>query len=142
MSGEENHRDKIRGWRAVCDDADIIFYLITIDDLLEKRYSDGRIKEDLEWLYKNMPFLKAHSHIHILINKIDTKISSHTEYDYLNQQLSSELNEFDHFVRTELGPWQKVYTGSTLISTFNESLYLRGIENVFNEVYDHINSKN
>lgn len=138
IGGDENHRDGTRGWRAVCIDADIILYIITIDDLLNKKYLEGRIKEDMEWLYKNMPYLKTHSHLHILINKIDTQISSHTEYNSLIEKLSDELTQLNGFVETQLGSWHKVYTGSTLISTFNESLYLRGIENVFNAVYEHI----
>lgn len=140
ISGEENHRDHLLGWRTVCNDADIIFYLITIEDLMENKYLEGRIKQDLEWLFKNMPYLKAHSHLHILINKIDTKIKSHTDYPAFCESLTNELHAFNSFVQTELGPWKKVYTGSSLISTFNDALYLRGIENVFNEVYEHIAS--
>lgn len=138
IGGEENHRDQSKGWRAVCDDANIIFYLITIDDLIKKNYLSGRIKSDLQWLYKTVPYLKNDPHLHILINKIDTKINSHTDYADFKLKLKSELTTFDDFVKSQLEPWDKIYTGSTLISIYDENLYLKGIENVFNEVYEHI----
>lgn len=141
IGGEENHRDQSRGWRAVCNDANIIFYLITIDDLLNKAYLTGRIKTDLQWLYKNIPYLKSNPNLHILINKIDTKIDSHTDYAEYNNKIQSQLNDFDSFIKSQLEPWDKIYTGSTLISTYDENLYLRGIESVFNEVYEHITNQ-
>lgn len=138
IGGEENHRDQVNGWRAVCNDSDIIFYMMSIDDLLENKYLGGRIQKDLEWFHRTLPYLRKNSHIHILINKIDTKINAHTEYTEFKEQLNSELSSFDAFVKKQLEPWSSSYTGSTLISIYNEGIYLKGIEKAFNQVYEHI----
>jgi len=138
IGGEENHRDQVLGWRAVCEDADIIFYLISIDDLLEHRYLSGRIKSDLQWIYKTIPYLKSDPHLHILINKIDLKINSHTEYSEYKNKLKDELEKLDSFVKSQLEPWDRSYAGSTLISVYDEGLYLKGIENAFNAVYERV----
>lgn len=138
IGGEENHRDQVNGWRAVCNDSDIIFYMMSIDDLLTKNYEHARIEKDLIWFHKNLAYLRKNTHIHILINKIDTQINSHTDYAQIREQLSTELKAFDAFVRKQLEPWDKNYTGSTLISVYNENIYLKGIESAFNAVYQHM----
>lgn len=136
--GEENHRDQENGWRAVCEDADVIFYLVSIEELIQKTYRAGRVQKDLEWLLLNLPYLKKNSHIHILINKIDHHLKDHTQYEAFKEKMAEEKQEFDQFVRENLSPWDKSYTGSTLISVYNEHLYLKGIETVFNRVHQFI----
>lgn len=141
MGGEENYRDQTNGWRAVCEDADVIFYIITIEDLTTKNYLSGRIVKDLEWLLRNLPYLKKNSHLHILINKIDHELKDHTQYDFFKKRMSVVQKEFDDFVRSQLSPWDKSYTGSSFISVFDEHLYLKGIESVFNNVHQFISSR-
>ncbi len=52
IGGETDYRDAPAGWLAVCEDADVIFYVMTIKDLDEKRFLKGRrIREDLDWLH-------------------------------------------------------------------------------------------
>lgn len=141
IGGEENYRDEEQGWKQVCEDSDIIFYVMTIDDLLSKNYLKGRIQNDLEWFHRTLPYLKKNSLIHILINKIDTKINDYTEYDEFKSQITPELTEFNEFVRKILSPWDKTYTGLTLISAQDEHIYLKGIERVFNKVFLAIHPK-
>ena len=80
IGGETDYRDAPSGWLAVCKDADVIFYMMTIKDLSGSKYLKGRrIRQDLDWLLTAMPHLKQEVLIHILINKIDQEIESHTE---------------------------------------------------------------
>ncbi|MFA5583469.1 MAG: hypothetical protein WDA09_04570 [Bacteriovoracaceae bacterium] len=138
IGGEENYRDEEQGWKQVCQDSDVIFYIMTIDDLLSKKYLNGRIQKDLEWFHRTLPYLKKNSLIHILINKVDTKIKDYTEYDEFKSNIKQDILDFDEFVRRILSPWDKTYTGLTLISASDEHIYLKGIERVFNKIYKAI----
>jgi len=47
--------------------------------------------------------------IHILINKIDGQIESHTDYQALAQELAQDLAELDRTVKTVLHPYEACY---------------------------------
>ena len=100
IGGETDYRDAPSGWLSVCQDADVIFYMMTVNDLAEKRFLKGRrIRQDLDWLQTAMPHLKQGALIHILINKIDEKIESHTDYQALAEELAQELGALDRTVQ-------------------------------------------
>jgi hypothetical protein len=136
IGGETDYRDAPSGWLSVCKDADVVFYVMTVNDLSRKRFLKGRrIRQDLDWLLTALPHLKPGALIHILINKIDGEIESHTDYQALAQELAQDLTQLDKTVRTVLHPYEARYTGATLISMKNKQIYTRAINTVFRAVY-------
>lgn len=136
IGGETDYRDTPSGWLAVCREADVVFYVMTVNDLADGKFLRGRrVREDLNWLQTAMPHLKPGALIHILINKIDQMIESHTDYQALAAELARELNALDKTVRSVLHPYEAQYTGATLISMKNKQIYTRAINIVFRAVY-------
>jgi hypothetical protein len=136
VGGETDYRDAPGGWLAVCKDADVVFYIMTIKDLSHRRFLSGRrIRQDLDWLLTAMPHLKEGALIHVLINKIDEEIESHTDYDALAGELAKELAALDRTVKNVLHPYEARYTGATLISMKNKQIYTCAINEVLRSVY-------
>jgi hypothetical protein len=136
IGGETDYRDTPSGWLAVCKDADVVFYVMTIKDLSEKRFlKGGRVREDLDWLLTALPHLKQDLLIHILINKIDEEIESHTDYQAFAEALAKELRALDRTVGKVLHPYETRYTGATLISMKNKQIYTVAINDALRAVY-------
>jgi hypothetical protein len=141
IGGEPEYRDAPEGWLSVCKGADVIFYVMTIEDLAKKRFlKKGRIRQDFEWLQTALPHLKPDVLIHVLINKIDAEIESHTDYAVLAQRLAKEIRAFDKTAAKALHPYETKYTGATLISMRNKQIYtvailhaLRAVHSAFHE---------
>jgi len=136
IGGETDYRDTPSGWFAVCKDADVVFYMMTVEDLAKKRFlGRRRVGEDLAWLQTAMPHLKPDALVHILINKVDVEIESHTDYQALADEMAQELSALDTTVRSLLHPYEGRYTGATLISMKNKQIYTAAINLVFRAVY-------
>ena len=135
IGGETDYRDDPSGWLAVCEEADVVFYMMTVGDLSRKRFLKGRVRDDLDWLLTAMPHLKPGALVHILINKIDQEIESHTDYPALAGKVERELKALDRTVNSVLHPYEASYTGATLISMRNKQIYTRAINRVFRAVY-------
>jgi GTPase Era involved in 16S rRNA processing len=136
IGGEADYRDMPSGWLSVCKGADVVFYMMTVEDLSAKRFRRGRrIRQDLDWLLTALPELKRDTLIHILINKIDKKIESHTDYRALADELEKELNALNKTVNEVLHPYEARYTGATLISMKNKQIYTRAINYALRSVY-------
>lgn len=136
IGGETEDRDAPSGWLSVCRDADIVFYMMTITDLLEKEFRKGhRIRGDLDWLLTAIPHLKSGALIHVLINKVDERVDDHTEYPALAQELARELRVFHRTVEKALHPYEARYTGATLISTTSRPIYTVAMNEVLRSVY-------
>ena len=106
IGGETDYRDAPSGWLSVCADADVVFYMMTVNDLSKKRYLKGRrIRQDLDWLQAAMPHLKSGALIHILINKIDEEIESHIDYRSLAEELAEDLRALNATVEDGVHPW-------------------------------------
>jgi hypothetical protein len=124
------------GWLSVCKDANVVFYMMTVEDLAAKRFLRGRrIRQDLDWLLTALPELKRDTLIHILINKIDKKIESHIGYRALANELEKELGALNKTVRDVLHPYEARYTGATLISMKNKQIYTCAINYALRSVY-------
>src|ERR1700687_2103963 len=49
IGGEADYRDMPSGWLSVCRDSDVVFYMMTVEDLSAKRFLRGRrIPQDLD----------------------------------------------------------------------------------------------
>ena len=145
IGGETDYRDAPSGWLAVCKDADVVFYIMTIKDLAEKRFlKGGRVRQDLDWLLTALPQLRQDVLIHILINKIDEEIESHTDYQAFAETLAKELRALHRVVGKVLHPYRTRYTGATLISMKNKQIYtvaandaLRAVYSAFHDTETH-----
>ena len=136
IGGEADYRDMPSGWPSVCKDANVVFYMMTVEDLSAKRFLRGRrIRQDLDWLLTALPELKRDTLIHILINKIDKKIESHTDYWALAAELEKELSALNKTVNEVLHPYEARYTGATLISMKNKQIYTCAINYALRSVY-------
>ena len=136
IGGEADYRDAPSGWISVCREADVIFYMMTIQDLLKKDFLKGRrIREDLDWILSALPHFKRDVLIHILINKIDEQIENHTGYQTLVEQLAKELYVFETTVKHLLHPYEARWSGATLISMKNKQIYTLAIHRAFHSVY-------
>jgi hypothetical protein len=136
IGGESDYRDAPSGWLAVCKDADVVFYMMTVTDLAEKKFlRGGRVRQDLDWLLTAMPHLKRDVLVHILINKIDEEIESHTDYPAFAETLAKELRALDRTVGRVLRPYHARYTGTTLISMKNKQIYTVAINDALRSVY-------
>jgi hypothetical protein len=136
IGGEADYRDMPSGWLSVCKDANVVFYMMTVEDLSAKRFLRGRrIRQDLDWLLTALPELKRDTLIHILINKIDKKIESHTGYGALADELEKELCALNKTVNNVLRPYEARYTGATLISMKNKQIYTCAINYALRSVY-------
>jgi hypothetical protein len=134
--GDPAFRDAPDGWRAVCEDADVIFYMMTIDDLRKRRFQRGRrVRQDLEWLFTALPHVGPGALVHILVNKIDLEIENHTDYRGLAAELARELHGLDQTVRRVLHPYDTRYTGATLVSMKNKPIYTRAIQDAMRAIY-------
>lgn len=136
IGGEVDYRDAPDGWLSVCQDADVVFYIMTLTDLSEGGFRKGRrIRADLDWLLTAMPHLKTESLIHILINKVDERIESHMDYLELARELERDLGALHRTVKKVLHPYEAKYTGATLISMKNKQIYTRAMNDVLRSVY-------
>ena len=136
IGGEADYRDMPSGWLSVCKGADVVFYMMTVEDLSTKRFRKGRrIRQDLDWLLTALPELKRSTLIHILINKIDVRIESHTDYGALAEELEKELSALNKTVNEVLHPYEARYTGATLISMKNKQIYTCAINYALRAVY-------
>ena len=136
IGGETDFRDAPGGWLAVCKDADVIFYMMPVDELMSRRFTRrGRVRDDLDWLLTAMPHLKPGALVHILVNKVDQEIASHTDYDELAAEVGKKVHALDATVRKVLHPYEARYAGATLISMKNKQIYTRAIHDVLRSVY-------
>jgi hypothetical protein len=136
IGGEVDYRDAPDGWLSVCKDADVVFYIMTVTNLSEGDFRKGRrIREDLDWLLTALPHLKPGALIHILINKVDERIESHTDYLELAGELERDLEVLHRTVKKVLHPYDAKYTGATLISMKNKQIYTRALNDVLRSVY-------
>ncbi|HXX65902.1 MAG TPA: GTPase domain-containing protein [Polyangiaceae bacterium] len=136
VGGDVEYRDDPSGWLSVCKGADVIFYVMTVQDLVEKRFmAKGRVRSDLEWLQAALPQLDENALVHVLINKIDEEIATHTRYEPFAMELAKELRALDRTAKRVLKPYEDRYTGATLISMKNKSMYTLAIHRAFRAVY-------
>jgi hypothetical protein len=136
IGGETDYRDAPGGWMTVCKDADVVFYIMTIDDLMARRFKrGGRIRDDLDWLLTVIPHLKKTVLIHILVNKVDEHIESHIDYPRLAEEVEAHLSALHETVGRVLHPYEAKYTGATLISMKSKQIYTRAIHGVLRAVY-------
>jgi GTPase Era involved in 16S rRNA processing len=136
IGGEADYRDMPSGWLSVCKGADVVFYMMTVEDLSAKRFRKGRrIRQDFDWLLTALPALKRSALIHILINKIDQRIESHTDYGALAEELEKELSALTKTVKEVLHPYEARYTGATLISMKNKQIYTCAVNDALRAVY-------
>lgn len=138
VGGERDERD--RYWFHACDNADIVFYLLTVDDLKAGRFEPGsRIHNDFEWLASKLPKMTSHVLVHILVNKIDLIFTSDRTYKDIDADLQPALQELERSARSAFGPYQDRLTGATPTSMKNDHLFAVSFSLALQAVYDTVN---
>lgn len=122
VGGERDERN--RYWLSACEGADVVFYMLTIDDLKGGRYRPGsRGHEDLEWLAGSLPKMSPKVKIHLLVNKSDLVLTNGKTYDALSEELRPAMNEFEQTARGIFGSYQDRLTGVTPTSMLSDHLF-------------------
>ena len=135
IGGETEYRDTPSGWLSVCKDADMIFYVMTVNDLSRKRYP-GRPAgpRGLRLApHRNAATQTGRARSHP-DQQDRQKIESHTDYRALgeNWRRNSARSTGRWSV---LHPYEARYTGATLISMKNKQIYTCAINIVLRAVY-------
>lgn len=133
VGGEKEQRDRF--WLDACRGADIIFYMLTITDLREKKYVPGcRISDDLVWLSNHIGKLNGTPRIHFLVNKVDLELKDLHEYEEFAKELGPLINDFASTTKTLLGDYSTRVTGISPISMLDESIFNRSFALVLDAI--------
>ena len=139
VGGEIDERE--RYWLQSCEDADVIFYLIDFGKLMS--HSDdtiNRISSDFEWLSTHLPYFKADSYIHVLVNKIDLLLGdekSSKDKETILADSKPQLEKIEEIAKKIFGSHFGRISGINPISMKDSYLFSQfftiTLESVFNE---------
>lgn len=125
VGGEIDERE--RNWADACKDADAIFYLVDIKNLLsDKDTTIARIRQDFLWLAKNINDFKCGVVIHVLLNKIDEiEFPGNIEdkKQYLLNEIEGESTLIQELAKKILGPRGDLIVGISPISMADDFLF-------------------
>lgn len=141
VGGEIDERERF--WLESTKNADVIFYLVDLEKLLEvENYKDSdainRIKSDFKWMATNIPNFKAASSIHILINKIDvlTTDSEISDIQDKLEQISELIRHLEDLARGILGLHFDKVSGLSPISMIDgyifSNYFTQALKSIFN----------
>ncbi len=137
IGGETDYRDAPSGWLAVCKDADVVFYIMTIKDLSAKTVPQRPANSTRSRLAPDRTATpqagRAHSHLDQQDRRGDRESYRLSELWPRSWQRSSRA--LDRTVKNVLHPYEARYTGATLISMKNKQIYTRAINDVLRSVY-------
>lgn len=118
VGGERDERN--RYWLGACAGADVVFYMLTINDLKDGRFGPGtRVHEDLEWLAGSLPKMSSKVKVHLLVNKVDLAPTP----GKLAEEVRPALIEFEKTARGIFGSYQDRLTGVTPTSMLSDHLF-------------------
>ncbi len=139
IGGETDQRERF--WFEACKDADVIFYMLTLDDLQRGRYKGrGRVNTDLKWLTCHMGQMKDTAVVYFLINKIDTVLDDGDGYEELLRSLRPCVNDFETSAKRTLGEYQERLKGVTLTSMTDDHIFAVAFPQTLKAVYDAVHS--
>jgi hypothetical protein len=140
VGGEKEQRDRF--WFDACKSSDVIFYMLSLDDLRKGRYKPGgRVHEDLEWLAQHLGEMSSSPKIHFLVNKIDLELKQMADYDEFVEQLKPKVIEFDEITHRILGRYKARITGISATSMLDDGIFNRSLVLVLESVYDAVHRK-
>jgi hypothetical protein len=140
VGGEKEQRDRF--WFDACKGSDVIFYMLSLEDLKKQSYkSGGRVHEDLEWLAEHIGQMKSNPKIHFLVNKLDLELGQSADYDSFVEQLKPLVMEFEDMVRRILGGYKARITGISATSMMDDGIFHRSFALILESVYDAVHRK-
>lgn len=143
VGGEIDERERF--WLESCTDADVIFYLVDIQNLAKDHQSTiKRIKDDLKWLSSSILHMKAESCIQIFVNKIDTIISENDPSEIsskIENLISPLIDEIENIAKNILGSNFSKISGISPISMVDDHLFNRYFTHALQDVFKSQGSK-
>jgi len=137
VGGEADERDRF--WLHACNGADVIFYMLTLDDLREKRFHEGsRVYGDLRWLGAHMGQMKPNTLVHLLVNKIDGELKDGARYAEFQRQHEPALDELEKTTKALLGPYNVRLSGISPTSMTDPHLFGISFASALESVYDAV----
>jgi len=140
VGGEQEQRERF--WLDACSGSDVIFYMLTLDDLKRGRFRDGnRVHDDLLWLARHFGVMKSSPKVHFLVNKIDLELKKGADYDSFTTELKPLIEEFDETVGKVFGRFRLRYTGISATSMLDDDIFNRSLVLILEAVYESVHRK-
>jgi hypothetical protein len=137
--GDIEQRD--RYWMEVCKDSDIVFYMISLEDMKKGEYrKPGSVYHDLKWLATHLNKMQPNTLIHFLVNKIDQELVDTERYMEFVAQNKPQIDELEQVSRSLLGDYQKRFTGTTLTSMKDDHVFAVSFPKALEAVYAAVHS--
>jgi len=134
IGGEMEQRT--RYWLDACKDADVIFYMITLDDLKNHRFRKrSRIYSDLKWLATHMQKMKSGVLVHLLVNKIDKELEDGEGYREFIAKLKPHIDELEATAKAIFGDYQAKLTGISPTSMKDDHIFAVSFPMALQAVY-------
>jgi GTPase involved in cell partitioning and DNA repair len=137
VGGEVAHRERGH-WLNAIENVDVIFYMITCNNLKHKDYiKPMRIYDDINWLLgKISPSQKAI--IHIIINKVDEHVRDVSEYKEFLIKYDSNIRELKSIAEGIFGKESHRLSGVSVVSVRDDVLYKQTFFECLEAVYDTV----
>jgi len=140
VGGEMAERN--RYWFDACDDADVIFYMITLDDLKNQKFRQGsRIHSDLKWLATHMGKMRPNVLVHLLVNKIDKELEGGEEYTEFVAKLKPPLDELESTANALFGDYKAKLTGISPTSMKDDHIFAVSFPKALEAVYEAVHPR-
>ncbi len=137
VGGEMEQRT--RYWLDACDDADVVFYMITLDDLKNGRFQKrSRIHSDLKWLATHIAKMKPNVLIHLLVNKIDKELEDGEDHKAFVAKLRPRIDELEATAKGLFGDYQTKLTGISPTSMKDDHIFGVTFPKALEAVYEAV----
>lgn len=122
VGGEIDERE--RYWLQTCKGADVIFYLIDAEKLLEAQPATlKRFHDDMCWLVTNFRHFKPSVTVHLLLNKIDVTLGRSPHTNSALNSMKKLVDTIEREAKDTLAEYFQRVTGVTPISMSDEHLF-------------------
>jgi len=129
--------ERERAWLVACRGADVIFYVVDINDLPSGAYQrGGRIHDDVRWLAVQISKLKRAPLVHVLANKLDMLVDGNGNLDALTKKIQPTLDDFQRQTESLFGAYRSRLTGCSAISLKDEHLFAITFPKALEAVYE------
>jgi len=119
VGGEVDERERF--WKQSCKDADVIFYILEVERLLNEEYLIGeRVYDDLKWIASNIGEFEASPLVHLLVNKVDLIGEDLSE---IENKLSQHIEKLEATVADIFRGYSKRVSGITPTSMVDNYMF-------------------
>lgn len=143
VGGEIDERERF--WGQACADADVVFYLVDFQKLLENRESSiDRVRDDFKWIASRLKSFKQGVKFHILLNKVDKiEFSGEPEdhRDHIVKLVKEESIKIQNIAHKFFGDQKAAIVGVSPISMIDDYLFRTFFTSVLSEVFAEVTKK-